>query len=62
MIDPIASMLGAWSYTDGIESIMFRIALSVVLSAIIGYERSTKRHAAGLRTFILVSLATTVAM
>lgn len=62
MIDPIALMLGEWSYTDGVESIMFRIALSVVLSAIIGYERSTKRHAAGLRTFILVSLATTIAM
>lgn len=62
MIDPIALMLGEWSYTDGAESIMFRIALSVVLSAIIGCERSSKRHAAGLRTFILVSLASTVAM
>lgn len=62
MIDPIALMLGAWSYTDGAASIVFRILLSVVLSAIIGCERSSKRHAAGLRTFILVSLASTVAM
>jgi len=62
MIDPIASVLGAWSYTNGTASIVFRILLSVVLSAIIGCERSTKRHAAGLRTFILVSLASTAAM
>lgn len=61
-IDPIASMLGPWSYEHGAASIFFRIALSVILSAIIGCERSSKRHAAGLRTFILVSLASTVAM
>ena len=62
MTDPIARLLGEWAYTDGAASIVFRIALSVVLSAIIGCERSTKRHAAGLRTFILVSLASTVSM
>ncbi len=62
MIDPIASVLGAWSYSDGAACIVFRIFLSVALSAIIGCERSSKRHAAGLRTFILVSLASTVAM
>ena len=32
------------------------------ITAIIGYERSSKRHAAGLRTFIIVSLASTMAM
>ena len=41
---------------------LFRIALSVLLSSVIGCERSSKRHAAGLRTFILVSLATTCSM
>ena len=62
VIDPIASFLGQWSININIWSILFRLFLSVILSAIIGCERSSKRHSAGLRTFILVSLASTVAM
>ena len=42
-------------------SILFRVLLSLVLSAVIGCERSSKRHSAGLRTFIVVSLAATTA-
>ena len=34
-----------------------RIMTALVLSAAIGYERSSKRHSAGLRTFIAVALA-----
>lgn len=60
--DPIASLLGSWSSDLTIGSVLFRIGLSVLLSAVIGCERSSKRHAAGLRTFILVSLATTCSM
>lgn len=62
VIDPIARLLGDWSSQLTVGSVLFRVALSVALSAIIGCERSSKRHAAGLRTFILVSLATTGAM
>ena len=62
MIDPIVEVLGEWSQTLNGWSILFRITLSVLLSAIVGYERSSKRHSAGLRTFILVSLAMTVTM
>ena len=62
VIDPIAKLLGTWSSDLTVGSVLFRIALSVVLSAVIGCERSSKRHAAGLRTFILVSLATTCSM
>ncbi len=62
MIDPIAKILGEWSQNLNGFSILFRIVLSVALSAIIGFERSSKRHSAGLRTFILVSLAMTVTM
>lgn len=62
MTDPIAKLLGEWSQTLNGASVLFRILLSVCLSAIIGCERSSKRHSAGLRTFILVSLATTVTM
>lgn len=61
-MDPIATRLGAWSVEIGAASVIFRILLSVALAAVIGCERSSKRHSAGLRTFILVSLASTVAM
>lgn len=59
--DPITALLGPWSAELNLWSILFRIALSLVLSAVIGCERSSKRHSAGLRTFILVSLASTAA-
>ncbi len=62
VIDPIAKLLGDWSADLTFGSVLFRIGLSIVLSAVIGCERSSKRHAAGLRTFILVSLAATCAM
>lgn len=62
MIDPIAKILGEWSQSLNGFSILFRILLSVCLAAVIGCERSSKRHSAGLRTFILVSLAMTVTM
>lgn len=62
MIDPIAKLLGEWSQTLNVYSILLRILLSVAVSAVIGCERSSKRHSAGLRTFIIVSMATTLAM
>ncbi len=62
IVDPIAKLLGEWSCDLTLGSILLRIALSILLSAVIGCERSSKRHAAGLRTFILVSLATTCSM
>lgn len=43
-------------------SVILRIVLSVVFAAVIGCERSSKRHSAGLRTFILVALTGTTAM
>ena len=39
--DPIATLLGAWSTGLGTASVFFRIVVSVVLSAIIGCERSS---------------------
>lgn len=62
MCDPIAEFLGPWSQELSIGAILLRMGLSFVLSAIIGCERSSKRHSAGLRTFMLVSIATTIAM
>ncbi len=62
MIDPVAQLLGAWSQELNGSSIVFRIVLPFFLAAIIGCERSSKRHSAGMRTFISVSLATSVTM
>lgn len=59
-LDPITKLLGTWSSTLNIYSIFLRFIVSLVLSFAIGCERSSKRHSAGLRTFILVSFAGTV--
>ena len=59
--DYIANLLGPWAQEFGTGAIIFRIILSVVLASIIGCERSSKRHSAGLRTFITISLAATTA-
>lgn len=61
-MDPIADLLGPWSRELNGYTVLLRICLSFILSAVIGYERSTKRHSAGLRTFIIISLAATSAM
>ncbi len=60
--DPIVTLIGQWSVEINIWSIMFRVILAVIGGAVIGYERASKRHAAGLRTFILIALASAVAM
>ncbi len=60
--DPISNLLGEWSVNLDIWSIILRIAMSVIFAAVIGWERSTKRHAAGLRTFMLTSLSGTISM
>ena len=59
--DVIAGLLGPWSAELGLGAILLRAALSVLFSAVIGCERSSKRHSAGLRTFILVSITGTAA-
>ncbi len=42
--------------------LILRITLSVVMCAIVGCERTNKRHSAGLRTFMLMGLASSTAM
>jgi len=44
------------------NQIMLRLALSVVLSGLIGFERQIHRRTAGLRTHILVSLGSCLIM
>lgn len=61
-IDPIVKSLGPWASELSLASIALRVILSVALATVIGCERATKRHAAGVRTFVVTSLASTVAM
>lgn len=60
--DPLARLLGAWSMQNSVWTILLRFGLAIVLSAVIGCERASKRHAAGLRTFILVALSAAAVM
>ncbi|MCR5487174.1 MAG: MgtC/SapB family protein [Lachnospiraceae bacterium] len=45
-----------------VKIILFRIVLAVLLCAVIGCERSIKRHSAGLRTFMVMGLASASAV
>ncbi len=60
LIDPIVNMFNA-SNIDFIFKIIIRLSISILISVILGVERANKRHAAGLRTFMIVSLSATVA-
>ena len=60
--DLLSGFLGTWSAELNLGSVLLRVLLSMLLSAIVGCERSSKRHSAGLRTFMLVSLVGTGTM
>ena len=58
----IEILLGEWSRQPGhMGAILLRVGLVLLFSAIIGLERSSKRQTAGLRTFMLVGLASVFA-
>ena len=60
--DPLTELfLGKGNSLDFIWQILIRICLAIFLSTILGIERANKRHAAGLRTFVIVTLSATVA-
>lgn len=59
--DWLAGRMGEWSQGIGIWSIVFKIAVILVFTTLLGCERARNRHAAGLRTFIVVGLASTIA-
>jgi len=55
-VDPIVQWIGPWAAGITLGSILLRLGLSLLLGAVIGWERSNKRHSAGLRTFMLMFL------
>ena len=48
LTDPIGRLLGEWSMGLNTYSIILRIAVAVLFASVIGCERSSKRHSAGL--------------
>ncbi len=58
--DRIAILLGPWAGELTVFSVILRLSLSLILSFALGCERSSKRHSAGLRTFVLISFASTL--
>lgn len=60
--DPIVSTTGSWLAELNVISIMIRLVLAALFGGIIGIERTTKKHAAGLRTYILVSIGSCMVM
>ena len=59
MEDFFASLMGDWSMEVNLASIALKIGIIIVLTTILGCERARNRHAAGLRTFMVVGLAST---
>ena len=60
--DYIGNLLGAWSLQSShLGAIALRVGLVFVMSAWTGAERASKRHPAGLRTFILAGTASVFA-
>ena len=45
-----------------IWSMLLRLVLAVTMGGLIGFERETKRRAAGFRTYMLVALGATISM
>ena len=60
--DSIAVLLGPWSARLCTASILLRLVLAALVAFAVGWERASKRHSAGLRTFIVVTIAATAAM
>ena len=60
--DPLALALGGWAADLTPGAVCLRLGITVVFAAVVGCERASKRHSAGLRTFILVAFASAVAM
>ncbi len=54
--DFIADLLGAWSAEVNIASTALKTVLIIIMAVVLGCERSKNRHAAGLRTLIVLSI------
>lgn len=60
-MDIIAKLLGEWSAEFNVYSCLIKIGLCIIIGVIIGAERAKNLQAAGLKTFMIVSLASVIA-
>ena len=60
-VDPLNQLTQGWLGEFNIWTILIRVVLALFVGTALGLERSRKRHTAGLRTFILVSLFSAMA-
>ncbi len=54
--DSIANLLGEWSVEVNVASTALKTVLIIIMAVVLGCERSRNRHAAGLRTLIVLSI------
>ncbi len=59
--DYIASWLGDWAGEVNVASTALKTALVVIMAVVLGCERSKNRHAAGLRTLLVISIGSAFA-
>lgn len=59
--DYLAALFGEWSREVNLGSTALKIALALIMGTILGCERARNRHAAGLRTFLVMSLGAVLA-
>ncbi len=60
-VDPLNQLTQGWLGEFNIWTVLIRVVLALFVGTALGIERSRKRHTAGLRTFILVSLFSAMA-
>ena len=59
--DIIVQWLVVWAGEANFASAAFRLFLALFFASVLGFERASKRHSAGLRTFILITLTSAAA-
>lgn len=60
LVDPITKLICGENELGFLWQVIIRVILSMALASVLGIERANKRHAAGLRTFIIASLSATI--
>lgn len=55
-IDPLAKLMGEWSWNITVYSILLRVIIPFIFAFYVGCERSTKGHTAGLNVYFVSRL------
>lgn len=59
--DIFAKLLGEWASEVNIASTALKVAIAIIMASILGCERAKNRHAAGIRTLIVLSIGSVFA-